>query len=232
MLILYIVTYGLLSLTSIIVKSVKKGEIDLNSAIFQILTKYSLLLKMTPAGLAALFVFLWSSSNPFYNLMFVGGLVFCLLGDFGMEKNFLFGLGLFLVAQIIFGYVFLGEALTLGIPSGALIPTGIIILVLLIFFIFYLFYLHSTPQSLGNLLVPVILYSAGISFMLVSAVVFWFTLNDVVVGFVVLGALSFVFSDSLIGINQFHHKISWREVKVMSSYYLALFLLSLSVVFV
>ncbi|MHA2066632.1 MAG: lysoplasmalogenase family protein, partial [Candidatus Thorarchaeota archaeon] len=55
--------------------------------------------------------------------------------------------------------------------------------------------------------------------------------TDSFLGFIpVLGALFFVVSDSLIGIREFHHQFQYQYVLTLSTYYLAIFLLSLSVV--
>ncbi|MFW9909253.1 MAG: lysoplasmalogenase family protein, partial [Candidatus Thorarchaeota archaeon] len=58
------------------------------------------ILKMIPAISAAVFVLL-SDSTLFY-LLLAAALIFCSLGDAGMEINILPGLGLFLISHFIY----------------------------------------------------------------------------------------------------------------------------------
>ncbi|MFW9853635.1 MAG: lysoplasmalogenase [Candidatus Thorarchaeota archaeon] len=232
MLISYITLFGLIALISILVKSVKSGEVVIDNIILQKLTRINVLLKMTPAGLATIFAYLWITDNPFYQFGLAGALLFCFFGDFGIDKHFLLGFGLFLVAQLMFTVTFLVETFTLGTPVYLTVTGVILIALVLIYMVFYLNYLRSSPSGLGNYLIPIMLYCIGITLMVVSSIIFWFSLNEVYAGFIVLGAISFVISDSFLGIHRFHHEITWREFKVTSTYYLALLLLSLSAIYV
>ncbi|MFW9779381.1 MAG: lysoplasmalogenase [Candidatus Heimdallarchaeota archaeon] len=232
MLISYLALYGFLALISILVKSVKSGEVVIDNVMLRKLTKIRVLLKMMPTGLAAIFAYFWITNNPFYQLGLAGALIFCFFGDFGIDKHFLLGFGLFFVAQLMFAVTFLVEAFTLVIPVHLTIPGVIFTVLVLLYMVIYLNYLRSSPSGLGNYLIPVILYCIGISCMLVSSFLLWLSLNELYAGFIVLGAISFVISDSFLGIHRFHHEIKWREFKVTSTYYLALLLLSLSAIYV
>jgi hypothetical protein len=68
--------------------------------------------------------------------------------------------------------------------------------------------------------------------MLISSFLIWSTIGRFEAIVVILGAGFFIISDSFIGVHEFHHKISRNVLKVMTTYYLALFLLSLTVFFV
>lgn len=96
----------------------------------------------------------------------------------------------------------------------------------------FLRYLDSSETGLGELKIPVIMYCIVISSMLISSFLLWITLGILEVIVVVLGAVLFIISNSIIGIHEFHHKISRNVLKVMGTYYMAIFLLSLGVLLI
>jgi uncharacterized membrane protein YhhN len=170
-------------------------------------------------------------SDLIFYLILVGALLFCLAGDLGMEKGLIPGLPLFLIAQTLFFIAFLYQSAVNIITIGSLVLPILIGLAISIFLLFFLRYLESSEKGLGKLRFPVIIYCIVIGLMLVSTILLWTTTMKAEIALIVLGGLLFVISDSIIAVKEFHHEISYREIKVMSTYYSAIFLLSLSALF-
>jgi uncharacterized membrane protein YhhN len=165
------------------------------------------------------------SDSPFYFLIIVG-LILCLLGDIGIDFKLLLGLGLFLLAQIFLMIAFLSQSLALGIdPMTGPYLGGILVLVSA-YFVLFMKYLSP---GLGKYRIPVFIYALVISAMLFASFLLWFTSGILLGILVVVGAMFFVLSDSLLGVREFHHIPANPVIKVSGTYYLALFLLSLSV---
>jgi len=188
------------------------------------------IIKMIPAFLAALSVLLNPSLTLFYVLLMLA-LVLCGLGDIGMEYNILPGLGLFLFAHFVFVGNFLFQGLSLGpsvVPLAAFIAC---LAVMMVYVALFHRYLKSSSQAIpASLLRAVGFYAIIISLTLSTSLLLWLT-SGVLLGFVpFVGACLFVLSDSLIGIREFHHHFRFEWASVMITYYLAIFLLSLSAV--
>lgn len=229
--VLYTLTFWIFALAYIIVRSQREkanhseGEAE---AKMGVVTSFA---KTLPSGLAALFVlFFRPSAAPFYLLMVVG-LFFCFLGDIGMEISLLPGIGLFALAQITFTFTFLSQSLALGLPLSTLAFSFLAIPVLLIYALYLIRYLQSSDEGLGKLRIPIYVYTLVISMMLYASFLLWMTSGTLQGVILVIGALSFVISDSLIGVREFHHYFSWAALKVMGTYFLALFLISLNVLY-
>ncbi|MFX1507116.1 MAG: lysoplasmalogenase family protein, partial [Promethearchaeota archaeon] len=136
----------------------------------------------------------------------------------------------FLVTQLLFSLAFLIEVFTLGPSVSVLVLTTVTIAVIVLYMLKFLQYLDSSEAGLGSLKIPILVYCVVISLMLISSIMLWGTLGKLEAIIVVIGALFFVISDSIIGIHEFHHKISRSVLMVMFTYYFAIFLLSLSVI--
>lgn len=227
----YLLLFWIVASVFILFKSIKVEEIHIESELIQKLAdSSSTFIKGVPAILAALFVVIMRPSDALVFFTLVGALAFCFAGDLGMEKGILIGLPLFLIAQLLFAAAFFGQAITIGPSVEALALTAVVIVMVALYMVMFLRYLESSETGLGEYKVPVIAYCIVISLMFVSSVLLWSTSGEWEVIAVALGALIFVISDSLIGVHEFHHKISGNVLKVMTTYYAAIFLLSLSVI--
>ena len=146
-------------------------------------------------------------------LLFVS-LLFCAAGDVALEleagKYFVIGLGLFLIAQIMFIATFSRDFKM----QRSRIP---IIVVLAIYGLAIAFIL--TP-SLGEMAIPVYCYLVAIILMGIFA-----ALRGAKNKFTLYGAVSFIVSDSIIAINKFMMPVPAVDYIVMITYYLALFLI-------
>ena len=141
------------------------------------------------------------------------GLIFSLLGDVLLAwpgDLFVFGLGAFLVAHLAYLKAYLSDCKRLAVlPLVLALGVGAVLLGLLI------------SSGLGPLLVPVIVYGTAISAMLWRALARLGT--DVPKRSALLaagGALAFVFSDSVIGIDRFVSPFHAAPYVIILSYWL------------
>lgn len=136
--------------------------------------------------------------------LFIYGLVFSFLGDVFLLFNwgFIPGLASFFVAHIFYILTFrkrIKQHIYSFIPVLALYLTGLIV---------FLF------PYLNEMKIPVILYGIVITTMLYCAVC---SQNQ----WLIIGALLFVCSDTLLSFNVFCDKYIWREILVMLTYVVA-----------
>ena len=168
-----------------------------------------------------LFLFIGNSSF-FSNTKLLFALFFSTLGDiFLMGEGslfFLLGLSSFLIAHLVYIALFYYLYKPIKINVGAIIS-------LLVLIIFESLLLSFLWPYLGSLSIPVFAYATVLLLM------FWFSLFAVVgngeltSGFIVIGALCFVCSDSLLSIRLFVREFEKAHFLVMSSYLVAQYLI-------
>jgi uncharacterized membrane protein YhhN len=188
------------------------------------------LVKPIPALAGAVFVLITPLALNLFFILLAVALVFCALGDIGMEINILPGLGLFLFAHIIFTINFLWQSILSNPMVMAIGLFGICIITMFVYIFLFQRYLKTTTKEvLPALLNAVNVYALMISLTLSTSLLLWLT-TGALLGFIpFIGAIFFVTSDSMIGIREFHHDFKNSEVIILSTYYLAIFLLSLGV---
>lgn len=153
----------------------------------------------------------WSITRESAHKLFIVGLVFSALGDFFLDYDrlnwFIFGLGSFLVAHLF--YIFSLKPFTLKrVP------------------IIILYCLYGTGMfsfiyaGLGELFIPVLIYMTVLLLMGVTTL-----LSQKSNVWLIIGGISFIISDSLIGLNQFYQEIPNASFWIMTTYYLAQFFL-------
>ncbi len=232
---LYLIIFVIMSVIFILIKSSKENEINfLNETIQRLPNLIFPILKGIPAILAVFFVFLTMPELNLFFILIMGGLIFCLFGDLGIMKNLLLGLVLFLVAHILLVIAYSSQILTFGtqlLENGTMIVAGfLIVLMFLIDLLFYRYLRGSEePEILEKMRIPVIVYMALISLHVVAASVFAYNLflTSIIIIVIVIGSVFFFVSDALIAVHEFHHKLKYREIIIMTTYYLALFFISL-----
>jgi len=166
-------------------------------------------MKMLP--LMLLIVMTLKGAQKKFVKLFALGLCFSMLGDFFLAYDrinwFIFGLGSFLIAHII--YIF--SLTPLSIESIKKRFIGIIIYLVYGISIFSLI-----SPNLKQLFIPVLIYMSVLLFMALT------TLNSKKSNnWLIIGGLSFVVSDSLLGINKFYMPINNADFFIMLSYYFA-----------
>ncbi|KHA72819.1 membrane protein [Pseudomonas chlororaphis] len=172
-----------------------------------------LCLLVKPLPVLALLGWLHDAPPSDYRRWISLGLIFSLLGDVLLAwpgDLFVFGLGAFLIAHLAYLKAYLSDCKRLAIlPLVLALAVGAVLLGLLI------------SSGLGPLLVPVIVYGTAISAMLWRALARLGT--DVPKRSALLaaaGALAFVFSDSVIGIDRFVMPFSAAPYIIILSYWL------------
>lgn len=164
--------------------------------------------------------------SGFHRLIMIS-LVFSTAGDcFLMFKNddlFIFGLGSFLVAHVLYIVAFARNLKGAAVP----IPIGGKIMLALPFAGFVGIFLYILKDHiLGNettkdLLVPVAVYATVIGTMGLFAMYRMSATNRLSFRFILAGALLFIASDSLIAINKFVSPLENASLMIMITYILA-----------
>jgi len=137
------------------------------------------------------------------------------LGSLDGESLFLLGLGSFLLAHLVYIALFRKyQALVWWKPGPARVWGVLAILVALGSV------LGILQQSLGTMLIPVVVYSLVLSCMAISAMLA--DLGNPLAG---IGALLFIASDAMIAINRFRGPFHGNEPLIWITYYSAQFLI-------
>jgi uncharacterized membrane protein YhhN len=161
-------------------------------------------------------VLLYLASSQKRNGLYLSALAFSFLGDvFLLDKNefFLFGVGAFLVAQLLFILLVRRNPPALSRRSMLMAaPLFLVYLVLL---------MRLLMPELGSMRYPVLIYGAVISVFGITALQNYLTRNDAASGILLLGALLFIASDSMIAINKFLEPHMVYPVAIMLTYVLA-----------
>ena len=204
-----ILTFELIALTSAIITIYAKfRENELLQYIFKPLTMLAIIL----------IAFLGSSSPmSFYQQAILVGLIFSTVGDVFLindKKFFVHGLISFLLGHLCFIAAFYSSP---NFPS-------------VIFYLIYVaFFLTMLWKHLENLKIPVIVYALILALMSWLALSRYFELRDSQTLFAFLGSISFVASDSLLAYNKFKKPLSLAPLLILSTYFLAQWLIALSV---
>ena len=180
-----------------------------------------------PLILLSLIIYYLSQCKPLdrlTNSFMTLALIFSLGGDILLmfvdanANMFIMGLVSFLIAHIMYIVVFSKK-------RGRLNPLSLILL-LSAYTIGILFLLFD---GLGDLLIPVIVYMM----VILSMVVFAYMRKDKVANvsyyLVLIGAIFFVLSDSILAINKFYEPLVYSHFLIMSTYATAQFLITLGI---
>lgn len=176
---------------------------------------------ITKPSLLIALIFYFNNQSKTLNLktriFILIALGFSLLGDILLmfvdqsQNFFMFGLISFLLAHIFYCYIFLTNRNSKKNPMG-------LILVLLIYAI-GLFYLMK--DGLQDLLIPVIIYMLFILLMTVTAFLRYRTPASNSYMLVLVGAILFVVSDSILALNKFYMPFGFASFSIMLTYALA-----------
>lgn len=149
----------------------------------------------------------------------LAALFFSWLGDIflmfqsGNNKFFLAGLFAFLFAHIFFIVFFHVVRIRENIKSNWLL--------LLIVVIYYGTLISFLSPYLDNLKLPVRIYGAILSFMLLLAMHMLSIKDKAAGGMFIAGAFLFVISDSVLAVNKFYMSNLWADIIIMLTYGLA-----------
>ncbi|GMQ79526.1 MAG: lysoplasmalogenase [Anaerolineae bacterium] len=159
--------------------------------------------------------------NALYKWAIVIGLAFSLAGDIFLllpRNRFIFGLVAFLIAHIFFTLAFTTEGFYLSLL--ALIP----------FAIFGGLVIGLLWPVLGKLRLPASLYALVLMIMGWQAAGYWITIGSQSSILAFVGAVLFIISDSIMIFHRFRSPHRYARLTYMTLYYLALWLIAMSVV--
>ena len=181
---------------------------------------------LKPILLPFLILETYSSENFKTKNLLLSALAFSWIGDIILmfadkgELYFIFGLVSFLIAHIIFILLFTKQEKE-NATTNKLFWVGLIIVGIYLFGMLSLLY-----PSLGDLKIPVTVYAITISTMLLMAIKGYFNWSKPSNLTVLLGALIFVSSDSILAINKFHSELPKSGFLIMITYIVAQFLIT------
>ena len=163
-------------------------------------------------------VYLVSVKKP--NFWFISALFFSFWGDVFLlfkEEFFVFGLASFLAAHILF------IKITSAFIKKPALSKVIISAIPFVVFLFSLLYLIKS--NLGEMMIPVIVYGITISSFGAVAFLNYITNKSIENGWLFLGTIIFIASDSLIAINRFYEPNAMYGVVIMTTYIVAQYLI-------
>ncbi|GAB5382507.1 MAG: lysoplasmalogenase [Aliiglaciecola sp.] len=164
-----------------------------------------------------LLLLFFASKHVLFNYQLVGlAIVFSVFGDIllalQIEQGFVMGLSAFLIAQCCYGLAF--QRWRHWQKHKAFMIAALLLSIIVVA-------LFVVPAS-DNLYVPVVVYMLAICFMACSAILV--KTDDYLI---LIGAIFFVISDALIAVNKFVVPLPFEGYWVMSTYYLAQYLIVL-----
>ena len=185
--------------------------IAMNNSLIQSIFKPMMML-----SLMALYYFSVEKRNNLYIL----ALAFSFLGDvFLLDKNsmFIFGIAAFLLTQLLYIYIIVKQ---MEKPSffhkylyAFLFANYIVYLMILL------------KPNLGDLFYPVVVYGVTIGVFGLVATLNYVTKRTKIDLVLMLGAILFIASDSMIALNKFHEQRAFYPIAIMSTYILAQYLI-------
>ena len=185
--------------------------IAMNNSLVQSIFKPMMML-----SLMALYFFSAEKRNNLYIL----ALAFSFLGDvFLLDKNsmFIYGIAAFLLTQLLYIYIIVKQ---MEKPSffhkylyAFLFANYIVYLMILL------------KPNLGDLFYPVVVYGVTIGVFGLVATLNFVTKRKKTDLILMLGAILFIASDSMIALNKFHEARTFYPIAIMSTYILAQYLI-------
>ena len=157
-----------------------------------------------------------------YKNLILAGLVFSLFGDVFLmlpKDRFVAGLASFLMAHLLYIFAFSSQS---GFHFSWWILLPLLIVAVAIF--------NILRQGLGKLKIPVIMYMMAIIIMAWQALEWWNFSYETRAIFASIGAILFVFSDSVLAIDRFSKPFKSAKALILLTYYSAQVLIVLSTV--
>ena len=145
------------------------------------------------------------------------GDVILLFADKG-EIYFILGLVAFLVSHVFYIVLFSKQAISKTIKNKISFGAGIGLIV-----IYFLMMISTLAPKLGSLTIPVVIYAVVISTMLFYALKGSFQWNTIPYQSVLIGAIFFISSDSILAFNKFDQPIPYASFLIMITYLAAQF---------
>jgi uncharacterized membrane protein YhhN len=129
------------------------------------------------------------------------------------EIYFILGLVSFLISHVFYIVLFSKQTITKSINNKLSFASGIGVILL-----YFLGMITTLGPKLGSLTIPVIVYAIVISSMLFFALKGSFQWNTIPYQAVLIGALFFIASDSILAFNKFYEPIPYASFLIMITY--------------
>jgi len=161
--------------------------------------------------------------KPLKNLLtglMLSGLLLSWAGDVALQFAFIPGLASFLFAQLMYLTAFIltpGENIIFSRRFYVFIPV-------VLYGIFIVWFLYN---DLAEMRIPVIIYTIVLLTMLGAAINRLKKVNKLSYYLVLIGAVLFVISDSVIAVNRFSYQFGLSSAVIMSTYVVAQFLITI-----
>ncbi len=172
-----------------------------------------------PLIILTLFVLYYFSAEK-RNNWYLLALFFSFLGDvFLLDKNgyFLLGIGSFLITQILFIKLIISQLRKVRVHH--------IIITMLPFVVYFTVLISTIKENLTEFFIPVVIYGITISFFGMVSLLNYFINKSKRSVVLLIGAVLFIASDSMIALNKFHEPRIIYPVAIMITYIFAQYLI-------
>ncbi len=172
-----------------------------------------------PLIILTLFVLYYFSAEK-RNNWYLLALFFSFLGDvFLLDKNgyFLLGIGSFLITQILFIILIISQLRKVSVHH--------IIITMLPFVVYFTVLISTIKENLTEFFIPVVIYGITISFFGMVSLLNYFINKSKRSAVLLIGAVLFIASDSMIALNKFHEPRIIYPVAIMITYIFAQYLI-------
>ncbi len=177
---------------------------------------FKIMMKLIPMALIILFALSTRPlASPTYKKIIIIGLTVCMIAD-GVIYWFLAGLGTFFVGHILYIYAFKHVARK-SVPVFIAIP-------LLLYGIAMVIWIAAPQLMKGDFILGI----AIIAYIAIILAMGWMAIRSRLV-LAIVGALLFMFSDSVLAIDRFVTAIPYRDAFVMVTYYAAQLFIAASI---
>lgn len=239
LLVSYLILFCLLSILYIVLESLQTGEIDIEKDLTLPIISMTIL-KMTPTVLTVLFVIFSIPEKTVLYILLPITLFLFVIGDLFMEIKKVIGAAAYGSGHLVITSAYLYTLVQfkeeiIARKLGFSIFSSIIVLIVILGILLFTRYISKTEKTERyekyRYLVP--LYDILLSLHLISALLLTFIGFKQNAGIIVIsiGIICFWFSDKIIFIREFYTKPKNSVIIIMSTYYLALLLISLQVLF-
>ncbi len=161
-------------------------------------------------------ILLYYVSSKRKNIWYIVAMFFSFLGDvllLDKSNMFLYGIAAFLITQLLYVFIISKE-----LPESnwktkliASIP----------FLAFFIILIKVLKPGLGEFLLPVVVYGGAISIFGMVSLLNYMLRKDKLSLTLLLGAVLFIFSDSMIALNKFYEAWAFFGLAIMVTYILA-----------
>ncbi|MEN8137191.1 MAG: lysoplasmalogenase [Bacteroidota bacterium] len=177
-----------------------------------------------PMLMPVLMIILYTHSNKLssiYSRLIFMALGFSLLGDIFLMPlfdNFIFGLASFLLAHVLYIIAFakMNSSFVLGLIKGKLYSS--IIFLAYVFLVAFLVNKMIDSNTETFLLVAVVIYASVITLMVLFSISLSNNVEGIATKMIMVGAILFMLSDSIIAINKFAFEVDLSGLWIMSTY--------------